>query len=397
MPTKAILFLMILSLLSSCGDEGETPIDPSQLTSSDISITETESTRPVTLDLFLSTPQADDVVISFETKDGTAEADEDYQSSSGAVVFAAGDMRESITINLVGDEDYEEEESFYVSLVPQSENVEITTELITITIEDNDEPPGNELVIPSSGYQSPTSYDGWNLVWQDEFEQSSLNLNDWTYEIGNGYSGWGNNELEYYTSENTSMVDGNLVITAKKESRGGFNYTSSRIITKGKQEFLYGRVDIRAVLPYGQGIWPALWMLGANIDQVSWPACGEIDIMELIGGGDGRDNVVYGTVHWDNNGDYAHYGGNTKLSSGLFADEYHVFSIVWDESSIKWLLDGVQFHEIDITPAALSELRKDQFFIFNVAVGGNWPGSPNSSTTFPQYMIVDYIRVFQKQ
>ena len=166
MPTKAILFLMILSLLSSCGDEGETPIDPSQLTSSDISITETESTRPVTLDLFLSTPQADDVVISFETKDGTAEADEDYQSSSGAVVFAAGDMRESITINLVGDEDYEEEESFYVSLVPQSENVEITTELITITIEDNDEPPGNELVIPSSGYQSPTSYDGWNLVWQ---------------------------------------------------------------------------------------------------------------------------------------------------------------------------------------------------------------------------------------
>ena len=121
------------------------------------------------------------------------------------------------------------------------------------------------------------------------------------------------------------------------------------------------------------------------------------DIMEMIGGGDGRDNVVHGTVHWDNNGSYANYGGSTKLSSGIFNDEYHVFSIIWDEASIVWLLDGEEFHVIDITPTALSEFRADQFFIFNVAVGGNWPGSPNSSTTFPQFMIVDYIRVFEKQ
>ena len=397
MPAKVIISLSLILLFFACNDEGTTEVDPSVLTSNDVSISETETTRSVILDLFLSAPQNEQVIINYTTEDGTALKDEDYEAATGTIVFEVGDMRESLTISLVGDEEFEETESFFVSLSAQSTNVVVDTDLIEITIQDNDEPPGNELIIPSSGYQSPTAYDGYQMVWQDEFDQESLNLNDWTYEIGNGYSGWGNNELEYYTDENTSMVDGNLVITAKKESRGGYNYTSSRIITKGKQEFKYGRVDIRAVLPYGQGIWPALWMLGANIDQVSWPKCGEIDIMELIGGGDGRDNVVHGTVHWDNNGSYANYGGSTKLSSGIFNDEYHVFSILWDESKIKWLLDGEQYHEIDITPAALSELRSDQFVIFNVAVGGNWPGSPNSSTTFPQFMIVDYIRVFEKQ
>ncbi|WP_258097793.1 family 16 glycosylhydrolase [Marinoscillum pacificum] len=397
MPAKVIISLSLILLFFACNDEGTTEVDPSVLTSNDVSISETETTRSVILDLFLSSPQNEQVIINYTTEDGTALKDEDYEAATGTILFEVGDMRESLSISLIGDEEFEETESFFVSLSAQSTNVVVDTDLIEITIQDNDEPPGNELIIPSSGYQSPTAYDGYQMVWQDEFDQEALNLNDWTYEIGNGYSGWGNNELEYYTDENTSMVDGNLVITAKKESRGGYNYTSSRIITKGKQEFKYGRVDIRAVLPYGQGIWPALWMLGANIDQVSWPKCGEIDIMELIGGGDGRDNVVHGTVHWDNNGSYANYGGSTKLSSGIFNDEYHVFSILWDESKIKWLLDGEQYHEIDITPAALSELRSDQFVIFNVAVGGNWPGSPNSSTTFPQFMIVDYIRVFEKQ
>jgi beta-glucanase (GH16 family) len=192
------------------------------------------------------------------------------------------------------------------------------------------------------------------------------------------------------------MHDGYLVIKAKRESESGFQYTSSRIITKGKKEFKYGRVDIRAILPKGQGIWPALWMLGSNISDVSWPKCGEIDIMEMIGGGADRDNKVYGTIHWDNAGSYASYGGNKTITAPkVFADEFHVFSIVWDETKIVWYLDDVQYHIIDITPPELNEFRKNFFFIFNVAVGGNWPGSPNSSTTFPQRMTVDYIRVFQ--
>lgn len=253
--------------------------------------------------------------------------------------------------------------------------------------------------IPIDGYESPLTYAGYNLVWQDEFSGTSLS-EDWVFEIGDGcpnLCGWGNNELEYYRRENTEVKDGYLTITAKQESIGGKNYTSSRIKTQGKKSFQFGRVDIRAVLPKGQGVWPALWMLGDAITTVSWPACGEIDIMEMIGGNpNGRDNTVHGTVHWDNNGAYAYYGGSTSLQEGIFNDKFHVFSIVWDEKKIAWLLDGVQYHEIDISPASLDEFRKSFFFIFNVAVGGNWPGSPDGSTAFPQQMVVDYIRVFQK-
>ncbi len=247
--------------------------------------------------------------------------------------------------------------------------------------------------IPTVGYSTPTSYAGLSLVWQDEFDGTTLNASNWEYEFGG--SGWGNNELQYYQEQNTVVEDGLLIIKAKRESVGGKIYTSSRIITQDKYDFKYGRVDIRAKLPKGQGIWPALWMLGANFSTLGWPKCGEIDIVEMIGG-TGNDNKVYGTVHWDNSGSHAQYGGSQSLTNGqLFADEFHVFTIVWDASFITWYLDDVKYHVIDITPDGLSELREDAFFIFNVAVGGNWPGSPDGATQFPQFMAVDYVRVFQ--
>jgi len=214
----------------------------------------------------------------------------------------------------------------------------------------------------------------------------------WKFEIGTGSSGWGNNELQYYRKENARIYEGNLVITAKEEAFNGRDYTSSRMITKGCYDFTYGRVDIRANLPTGQGIWPALWMLGDNISTVGWPSCGETDIMEIIGS---APNKLHGTIHWSNNGDYASFGGDKTLSSGIFNDNFHVFSIEWDNTKIRWYLDGVEYHVVEITSAAMTEFHNKNFFIFNVAVGGNWPGSPNSTTVFPQRMIVDYIRVFQ--
>lgn len=263
------------------------------------------------------------------------------------------------------------------------------TESVTITLDDEENP------VPGDGYSTPESYANMTLVWQDEFEGDALNTAYWTHETGAG--GWGNNEQQYYRSENTAVGDGYLTITAKKETFSGANYTSSRIITKGKKSFKYGRIDIRATLPKGQGIWPALWMLGSNFNSVGWPACGEIDIMEMVGGGPGRDNVVYGTLHWDNGGAHActcDKPGHT-LSSGTYADKFHVFSMIWNSSKISWYVDDVKFNEIDITPAALSELHNEHFFIFNVAVGGNWPGAPNETTVFPQKMVVDYVRIFQ--
>ncbi len=250
------------------------------------------------------------------------------------------------------------------------------------------------LVIPTEGQESPRSYPGMTLLWEDDFSAASINQSDWTFETGTGDNGWGNNELQHYRANNAYTKEGHLIIEAKKERFSGSNYTSARMVTLGKQDFQYGRVDIRAALPEGQGIWPALWMLGSNFRSVGWPASGEIDIMEMVGGG-GRENTVHGTVHWENDGQRAQFGGDVTLPSGTFNDKFHVFSIEWNASRITWYLDNQEFHAIDTTPAQLSEFRNSFFFIFNLAVGGNWPGSPSSATTFPQYLIVDYIRVFQ--
>ncbi len=252
----------------------------------------------------------------------------------------------------------------------------------------------NDPSAPLGGYETPTSYPGYTLAWNDEFSGAALNTSDWTYELGGG--GWGNNEWQYYRAENTSVANGYLTIEARQENFGGRNYTSSRLITKDKQSFRYGRIDIRAVLPEGQGIWPALWMLGSNISTVGWPRSGEIDIVEMVGGS-GREDTVHGTGHWDNNGSNASYGGDYTLNSGTFADEFHVFTIEWDSSVIRWFVDDVQYHALSITSAGLSEFREEFFFIFNIAVGGNWPGYPDGSTVFPQRMLVDYVRVFEKQ
>ena len=244
-----------------------------------------------------------------------------------------------------------------------------------------------------------TDYTGFALIWNDEFNASSLNTNIWNFEIGNGcpnLCGWGNNELQSYRQENTEVTGGNLVITAREETTGSEGFTSSRLTTQDKFEFQFGRVDIRAKLPKGQGLWPALWMLGGNISSVGWPRSGEIDIMELIGGSaNGRDNTTHGTIHWDDGG-HTFFGEAQSLQNGIFNDEFHLFSIIWNQNEITWLLDDEEYFTADIRSQEMSELRNEFFFIFNVAVGGNWPGNPNANTVFPQQMQVDYIRVYQE-
>jgi beta-glucanase (GH16 family) len=234
-----------------------------------------------------------------------------------------------------------------------------------------------------------------NLLWSEEFNYTgSPDATIWNMETGGG--GWGNNELQYYTNRetNASVGDGVLTITAKEEVYSGRDYTSARITTQNKFDFKYGKIEARIKLPYGQGIWPAFWMLGANISSVGWPACGEIDIMEMIGGS-GNDNTTHSTIHWDNNGQHASYGESYTLPTGILADDFHIFSVEWDTQQIKGFIDGIQYFTADITPSGLSEFHNDFFIILNVAVGGNWPGSPNATTEFPQTMQVDYIRVYK--
>jgi len=237
-----------------------------------------------------------------------------------------------------------------------------------------------------------------NLVWSDEFNYIGLPDPDkWNMQTGG--NGFGNNELQYYTdTENNAMVDnGVLTITAREESVGGKDYTSARINTEDKFDFKYGRIEARIKLPYGQGLWPAFWLLGSNVNTVSWPACGEIDIVELVGGTvSGGDNTCHSTLHWDDNG-HAEYGESYELEFGKFADDFHIFSVEWDSEVIRSYVDGIEYFVVDITPEGLSEFHENFFILLNVAVGGNWPGSPNAETNFPQTMEVDYVRVFQEE
>ena len=240
----------------------------------------------------------------------------------------------------------------------------------------------------------------WQLAWSDEFAQadgSSPDSAKWGYDIGNGSSGWGNNQLEYDTARtnNVRIQNGQLVIEARQESYSGYNYTAARMLTKGKWSWAYGRIEARIKLPRGQGIWPAFWMLGANIDSVNWPTCGEIDIMENIGR---EPTIVHGTVHGPGYSGGNGMGGPYSLTNNaVFADDFHLYAVEWTTNQIKWFVDGQQYFMV--TPANLPNgttwvFTQPQFLILNVAVGGGWPGSPDGTTVFPQQMLVDYVHVY---
>ena len=252
-------------------------------------------------------------------------------------------------------------------------------------------PPSSSEAVTSSSSEFP-------YLWSDEFEGQTIDTDKWTFEIGTGASGWGNNEWEYYTdrSENAYIKDGVLHIRANKEAFEGASYTSARLITKGKFSFTYGTVEARIALPTGKGIWPAFWMLGENIDEVSWPACGEIDIIEAVN----SENIVYGTNHWQFEGSHAEYGNNTGNFHGakkeLDITQFHTYKFTWDKKLIVMYVDDFKYHEISIEDNAggTDAFHKPFFFLLNVAVAGNWPGFEVDDNQFPNEMLVDYIRVY---
>jgi hypothetical protein len=232
------------------------------------------------------------------------------------------------------------------------------------------------------------------LLWSDEFNGPTIDGSNWTYDLGN--SGFGNNELENYTNrpENARIENGMLVIEARQENFGGSAYTSARLKTEGLRTFGVNTwVEARIQVPQGQGIWPAFWMLGSSISSVGWPACGEIDIMEMQGQ---NPFVNFGTMHWANaDGSHASFGGTFNSSVSLAAG-FHTFAVSRTTTAIKWYVDGVQYHEGNIAGGInnTSAFQGQFFILLNVAVGGNFVGSPDASTSFPQQMRVDYVRVW---
>jgi hypothetical protein len=244
----------------------------------------------------------------------------------------------------------------------------------------------------STGAKCP---EGWTLAWSDEFEgaaNAAVDSSKWNYDFG---PNWYNGELQYYSqgSDNAKLDGtGNLVIEARKETREGKQYTSARIKTEGKKTFTYGRFEGRMKLPYGQGMWPAFWMLGGN----NWPTSGEIDIMENLGR---EPSIAHGTMHGPGYSGASGPSGLYTLPDGAkFSDDFHVFAIEWETNVIRWYVDGKLYSTK--TPADIGGntwvFNHGFFFILNLAVGGEWPGNPDSTTVFPQKFIVDYVRVCQR-
>jgi beta-glucanase (GH16 family) len=250
-----------------------------------------------------------------------------------------------------------------------------------------------------------TASGSWVLTWSDEFDGPdgfAPDQSKWT--IVTGGNGWGNAESEYYTARprNVQLQNGNLVITADQEEYTGpdgvsRSYTSARLNSAIKFDQAYGRFEARIKIPYGQGIWPAFWLLGNDIQQNRWPACGEIDIMENIGR---EPSMVHGTIHGPGYSGAKSIGAPYSLPAGRFSDDYHIYAIEWEPNEIRFYVDGNLYEtrtSADLPPGTKWVYDHPFFIILNVAVGGGWPGYPDASSIYPQKMYVDYVRVYKRK
>lgn len=243
---------------------------------------------------------------------------------------------------------------------------------------------------------------GWRLVWNDEFDSDVLDETLWEIQLGDGSElgipGWGNHELQVYTVNNHELRDGCLVIEARVGESGDAAYTSTRLRTRGHGDWTHGRFEVRARMPVGQGLWPAIWMLPTDSVYGTWAASGEIDIVEYLGHEPRR---ILGTLHhggaWPDN---RHEGGDHVLATGSFAEEFHVFALEWDPNEIRWYVDDTLYHSThtweSVGHAFPAPFDQRFYLLLNVAVGGGLPGSPDASTVFPQRMWVDWVRVYSR-
>ncbi|MGC8764689.1 MAG: family 16 glycosylhydrolase [Brevinematia bacterium] len=246
---------------------------------------------------------------------------------------------------------------------------------------------------------------GWYLAWSEEFNGTSVDTSRWSFDIGNGVGGWGNQELQYYRQENARVSGGYLYIDIKKESYNGFSFTSAKLKSQGKMQVHFGKIAARIKLPYGKGMWPAFWMLGRDFDGNNWPAVGEIDVLEMAGGqgGDIGDQIAYCTMHWDHNGGYASYGTRYTNSARL-ADDFHIYEVEWTPDGLRGRIDGIQYYYNDFFYNGNDGKANDEFqfpfyLILNCAVGGTFfdPDilDPALVTApLPQSMIVDWVRYY---
>jgi beta-glucanase (GH16 family) len=386
----AVFTFLIVNGCKKNGSPGNDAPTPS-ISVSDITMPEGNSaTTNFEFVAKLSNATSKEVTLTYTLVDGTAKAGEDFVAATNqTVTFQPNETVKKIIVTVVGD-DLKEDDDVFTLVVNNATNARTPIKASIGTILNDD----TKVPFTNAGYDAPTSYPGYSLTWRDEFNTTSLNQANWSFQNGNGcpnLCGWGNNELESYSENNLTFQDGKMIIEARKE---GSIYTSSKIVSTGKKTFKFGRIDIRAKLPKGKGVWPALWLMPESSVYGGWPKSGEIDMMEMLGH---EPNKVYGTLHFGPGPGSTQIGKNFTLPAGSFSDEFHVFSLIWKQDQIQWLVDGNVYGTANKADLGTNNypFNEQFYFIFNVAVGGQWPGSPDASTYFPQWMIVDYVRVYQ--
>ena len=393
MKSGLAIIMIALFLVNGCSKKsgGSIPApDPSVSISNATQIEGNGGTSNFEFTVTLGNATTKQVTINYSVTDGTAKGTEDFViATNQTLVFQSNETTKKIIVVVVADDIKEPDETFSL-VVNTATNARVPASAATGTIINDD----TKISFTNTGYDAPASYTGYTLAWSDEFNATSLNAANWSFQNGNGcpnLCGWGNNELENYSENNLFFQDGKMVIEARKEAS---TYTSSKILSAGKKTFKFGRIDIRARLPKGKGIWPALWLMPESSVYGAWPKSGELDMMELLGH---EANKVYGTLHYGPGPGSTQIGKNYTLPTGTFSDEFHVFSIIWKLDQIQWLVDGVVYGTASKADFGSNNypFNEQFYFIVNLAVGGQWPGSPDATTTFPQWMILDYIRVYQ--
>lgn len=371
-------------------------------------VTETTTNKKEVFDIYY--PNAGDYNVELRILDYAGNTD----TASRSVVVATADLQLSFTAVV------DQEKPNYVTLTNTTEGTYSSFTWVYRNMEVENESP-HEAYFPKAGsydvglrvmkngnpfslektviitQDDPNYIEGMELVWSDEFDGVTVDGDNWTFETG--ASGWGNNELQRYTSSgNTEIVDGKLVITARKvnDDQTVGSYTSARLISKGKKEFMYGRIEISAKLPAGRGIWPAIWMMGGNFSSVGWPACGEMDIMEYVGY---QPNTIHSTVHTP--AGFAGEGDGSSKTLTTCEEEFHIYGLIWNEQELVFYTDTPENVTHVYAPAGKTETNwpfdQTAFFLLNVAVGGTWGGAQGiDDSIFPQSMEIDYVRVYQE-
>ena len=396
---KAVAIFLLFVTITGCskGQKKSGNETIPKLSFDDISITEgTSGVNNAEIKLVLDHAYSKPVTVNYTTVEGSAKAGQDFVAAINQTIsFQPNETEKKILIGIVTDDLKEGDEVFQVK-VESPVNVILLKVTATVTLRNDD----TKISFNNTGYDAPASYPGYTLAWSDEFNGGALDATSWSAETGDGcpaVCGWGNNELQYYLAppNNLFFQDGKMIIEAKSESYGGKNYTSSRIKTQGKKSFKHGKIDIRALLPKGKGIWPALWMMPQDNVFGGWPRSGEIDIMELIGS---EPSKASATVHYGPGPGSTYINRSYTLSGSTFNDAFHVFSMEWHQDVMKFYVDNNLYSTINKADLGGNNypFNENFYFIINMAVGGNLPGSPDATTIFPQWLIVDYIRIYQQ-